>query len=354
MTTINDIAKRASVGIGTVSRVLSGKGSVSEKTRLRVLEVMSELNYKPNSVARSLATRQTNSIGIMVPEFHGRYFGRLITSAERTLREDGRNIIVASGAGGAAGELAAIDHLRGWECDGLILYSMGIPDDALIALVAADPRVALINRVVEAIADHCFKADHRLGGALAAQCLVDAGHRRIACITGPRKTADANERQAGFESCLAEAGIDPAGLIKQEGAYDYESGALCMEQLWQDHKGQFTALFCGNDEMAVGAMFKLHELGVHVPQDISIVGYDNANLAAHTFPKLTTVTNPMSEIARNAANSIRNLCYKQKNEVQNSFQPKLVERSSVRQVSDGRSRKGRASRPLSSVSPEKS
>src|SRR5688572_20750457 len=135
VTTINDIARKASVGVGTVSRVLSGKGSVSEKTRLRIMEVMSELNYRPNSVARSLATRQTNSIGVMVPEFHGRYFGRLIMAAESNLRDDGRHIMVASGLGGAAEEFAAIEHLRGWECDGLILYSREIPDDALITLI---------------------------------------------------------------------------------------------------------------------------------------------------------------------------------------------------------------------------
>lgn len=335
VTTISDIAKRASVGIGTVSRVLSGKGSVSEETRLRILKVMSELNYKPNSVARSLATRRTNSIGIMVPEFHGRYFGRLITAAESNLRDDGRNIVVASGSGGAAEELAAIDHLQGWECDGLILYSTEIPDEAIVALIGAYPKIALINRIVAGVAEHCFKADHHLGGILAAKRLLEAGHRSIACITGPCSKADANERQAGFESAVAKAGLDPAALIKLEGAYDYESGAMCMEQLWQAHRGKFTGIFCGNDEMAVGAMFKLIELGVRIPQDISIVGYDNANLAAHTFPKLTTISNPMSEMACNAANYIRNLCYKQTNKVQNLFEPRLVERASVRDLADG-------------------
>jgi LacI family transcriptional regulator len=173
-----------------------------------------------------------------------------------------------------------------------------------------------------------------LGGTLAAMRLLNAGHRKIACITGPCRKADANERQAGFESAVAKAGLDPAALIKLEGAYDYESGAMCMEQLWQAHRGKFTGIFCGNDEMAVGAMFKLIELGVRIPQDISIIGYDNANLAAHTFPKLTTISNPMSEIARNAANYIRNLCYKQTNTVQNLFKPKLVERASVRDLTD--------------------
>jgi LacI family transcriptional regulator len=334
VTTINDIAKRASVGIGTVSRVLSGNGSVSEKTRVRILQVMSELNYRPNSVARSLATRQTNSIGVMVPEFHGRYFGRLITAAESILREDSRNIIVASGSGGAAEELAAIDHLRSWECDGLILYSTEIPDDAMTALIGGYPKIALINRIVEGVADHCFKADHHLGGGLAAKRLLKAGHRRIACITGPARKADANERQSGFEAALAKAGLDPSDLIKLEGNYTYESGAICMEKLWQAHSGQFTAVFCGNDEMAVGVMFKLIELGVRIPEDISIIGYDNANLAAHTFPKLTTVSNPMSDIARNAASYIRNICYKQTNKVQNRFKPKLIERDSVRDLGD--------------------
>ena len=338
MTTINDIAKIASVGIGTVSRVLSGKGSVSEKTRLRVLQVMSDLNYRPNSVARSLATRQTNSIGLMVPEFHGRYFGRLITAAERNLREDGRHIMVASGFGGVAEELAAIEHLRGWECDGLILYSTELSDQALITLIQSHPNIALINRIVDEVAEHCFKVDYALGGVLAARRLLAGGHRDIACITGPRHKADAMERQAGFEAELAKAGIGVAGLIKLEGDYNYDSGALCMEQLWQTHKGNFTAVFCGNDEMAVGALFKLTELGRSVPEDVSIIGYDNAHLARHTFPKLTTILNPMEDIALNAANYIRNLCYKQHNNVQNLFKPCLVERNSVRDIRSARGR----------------
>lgn len=332
MTTINDIARRASVGIATVSRVLSGKGSVSDKTRLRVLQVMSELNYRPNSVARSLATRQTNSIGFVVPEFHGRYFGRLLTAAERNFRQDGRHIMVASGFGGVADELAAIEHLRAWECDGLIVYSTELSDEALVAVIASNPNTALINRYIESVAPHCFKVDHAQGGTLAARRLVKAGHRRIACITGPRRKADARERQAGFEAELALSGISADSLLKIEGAYSYDTGALCMEQLWETEKGQFTAVFCGNDEMAVGALFKLIEMGARVPQDVSIIGYDNANLARHTFPRLTTIFNPMEDIAGNAANYIRNICYKQENAVQNLFQPHLVEGESIREI----------------------
>jgi LacI family transcriptional regulator len=332
VTTISDIAKQASVGIGTVSRVLSGKGSVSEKTRLRVMKVMSDLNYRPNSVARSLATRQTSSVGLMVPDFHGRYFGRIITAAQRNLQADGRHIVVASSIGGVAEELAAIDHLRAWECDGLMLYSRAMSDEAIRNLVESYPNVAVINRRVDGIAEHCFGVDHRHGGVLAASQLLACGHEAIACITGPSHVADARERQEGFEATLAEVGIKRSRLIKVQGEYNYESGALCMEKLWKTKKGKFTAVFCGNDEMAVGALFKLIELGVSVPGEVSIIGYDNAQLSAHTFPKLTTILNPVDDIARNAANYIRNLCYKQNNEVQNRFMPRVVERDSVRSI----------------------
>lgn len=332
MTTISDIARKASVGVGTVSRVLSGKGSVSEKTRRRVLQVMSDLNYRPNSVARSLATRKTNSIGIMVPDFHGRYFGRIITATQRNLQTEGRHILVASSIGGVAEELAAIDHLRAWECDGLILYSRAMSDEAIIALIKSYPKVAVINRHVDEIAEHCFSVDHWHGGVLAAQRLLAAGHEAIACITGPSHVADARERQGGFEEMLAEAGIEPSRLIKLEGDYNYESGALCMEKLWRTKKREFTAVFCGNDEMAIGAMFKLIELGVRLPEEISIIGYDNANLAMHTFPKLTTILNPMEEIAQNAANYIQNICYNDSKNVQNSFMPEIVERASVHSI----------------------
>ncbi|MGF1619500.1 MAG: LacI family DNA-binding transcriptional regulator [Rhodomicrobiaceae bacterium] len=332
MTTINDIAKKASVGVGTVSRVLSGKGSVAEKTRRRVLQVMSDLNYRPNGVARSLATRRTNTVGIMVPDFHGRYFGRIITAAQRNLQTDGRHILVASSVGGVAEELAAIDHLRAWECDGLMLYSRAMSDEAIIALIKSYPNVAVINRRVDEVAEHCFCVDHRYGGVLAAKRLLAGGHEAIACITGPGHVADARERQAGFESMLAEAGSDPSRLIKLEGDYNYRSGALCMEKLWGTKKGKFTAVFCGNDEMAIGAMFKLIELGVRLPEEVSIIGYDNANLSMHTFPKLTTILNPMDEIAQNAANYIQNVCYNDSKEVQNFFMPELVERDSVHSI----------------------
>jgi LacI family transcriptional regulator len=332
VTTINDIAKKASVGIGTVSRVLSGKGSVSEKTRQRVLKVMSDLNYRPNGVARSLVTRQTNSVGVMVPDFHGRYFGRLITSAERNFREDGRHIMVARGFGGASDELGGIEHLRDRECDGLILYSTEISDEAIVALIQSYPNIALLNRLVDGAPDHCFTVDHKHGGALAARHLLACGHRKIACITGPRYKADAMERQAGFEAELAKMGIEADGLIKLEGDYQYASGALRMEQLWTTQRGEFTAVFCGNDDMAIGALFKLTELGGRVPDDVSIVGYDDAHLALHTFPKLTTVFNPVEDIANNAASYLRNLCYKQHNAVQNIFEPRLIERNSVRAI----------------------
>lgn len=318
------------MGIGTVSRVLSGKGSVSEKTRQRVLKVMADLNYRPNSVARSLATRQTNSIGLMVPVFHGRYFGRLITSAERNFRQDGRQIMVARGFGGASEEHGAVEYLRDRECDGLILYSTELKDEALVALVQSYPHLALLNRLVAGLDAHCFTVDHWNGGALAARHLLKCGHRRIACITGPRYVADAVERQAGFEAELAKAGIDVSQLIKLEGDYNYASGAMCMEHLWTTRRGQFTALFCGNDDTAIGALFKLAELGAKVPEDLSIIGYDDTHLASHTFPRLTTIFNPIEEIADNAASYVRNLCYKQHNKVRNMFEPRLIERDSVR------------------------
>lgn len=330
MTTINDIAKKASVGVGTVSRVISGRGSVSEKTRLRVLEVMKELDYRPNGVARSLASRRTNSIGLMVPEFQGRYFGRLITQVEKYFRPEGRHILVASGFGGAAEERSAIEHLRSWECDGLILYSTEMQDDEIVSLIGSFPNVALMNRMVERVSDHCFSIDHAAGGAIAAGRLLKAGHSRIACITGPARKADAMERQAGFEAELARNGL--SDLIKVEGNYTYESGAMCMGKLWETRKREFTAIFCGNDEMAIGALFKLAELGVRVPDDISLIGYDNSQLSFHTFPKLTTIMNPIIEISANAANYIRNICYKQNNKVKNRFRPSLVDRASVRDL----------------------
>ncbi len=329
MTTISDVAKKASVGVGTVSRVLSGKGSVAEETKKRVLKAMAELNYRPNSVARSLATSRTNSIGLMIPEFQGRYFGRLISAIEMDLREDAKHLIVANGAGKKDEELAAIDFLQSRECDGLILYSLEISDKELLSLIERFPKVSLLNRVVKSASDNCFMLDHYYGGQLAAKCLLEAGHKKIACITGPSMKEDAIQRQKGFEKALAGEKIKLAASQIMEGQYDYTSGAFCMEELWKCNR-DITAVFCGNDEMAVGALFKLYELGVKVPDDVSIIGYDDAHLSSHTFPKLTTISNPIEKIALNAVRHTRNLCYKQENEVEKHFSPELVVRDSVK------------------------
>ncbi len=328
MTTISDVAKKASVGLGTVSRVLSGKGSVSDETRQRVLQAMKDLNYRPNSVARSLATSRTSSIGLVIPEFQGRYFGRLIAAAEMEMRGDERHIIVANGSGKSEEEAAAIQFLRDRECDGLILYSIEMSDKEVIEVFNKFPKTALINRVVKGFTKNCFILDHRAGGALAARCLLDAGHEKIACITGPKTKEDARLRQQGFEKELKNAGIDIKKLLKIEGNFTYASGAICAEQLLKSRK-KITALFCGNDEMAVGALFKLYEMGLRVPDDISLIGYDNTALSEHTYPKLTTISNPVEEITINASRFVRNLCYKQKNAVENKFKPELIARETV-------------------------
>lgn len=331
MTTISDVAKKASVGVGTVSRVLSGKGSVAEETKKRVLQAMADLNYRPNSVARSLATSRTNSIGLMIPEFQGRYFGRLISAIEMDLREDAKHLIVANGAGQKDEELAAIDFLQSRECDGLILYSLEMTDKELLSLMDRFPKVALLNRVLKKSSENCFMLDHTHGGQLAAKCLLEAGHANFACITGPSNKEDARQRQKGFEKELAKVNVHLDPSLVLEGNYDYISGSLCMEELWK-RNSNITAIFCGNDEMAVGALFKLNELGISVPNDISLVGYDDAHLSSHTFPKLTTISNPIETIALNAVRHTRNLCYKQENEVENTFAPKLVIRDSVKNI----------------------
>ncbi|MGH1351177.1 MAG: LacI family DNA-binding transcriptional regulator [Methyloligellaceae bacterium] len=331
MTTISDVAKKASVGLGTVSRVLSGKGSVSEETRKRVLKAMKDLNYRPNSVARSLATRRTNSIGLVVPEFQGRYFGRLIAAAQMEMRADEKHVIVANGSGKGEEEVAAIEFLRDRECDGLILYSIEMSDKEILDLLQNFPKTVLINRVIKGYTKNCFMLDHRYGGALAARCLLDAGHEKIACITGPKVKEDARLRQAGFESELKKAGIDKKKLVRIEGDFNYASGAICTEQLLKSGE-KITALFCGNDEMAVGALFKLHEMGVRVPDDISLIGYDNAALSEHTYPKLTTISNPVEEITINASRFMRNLCYEQKNPVTNKFKPNLIVRETISSI----------------------
>ncbi|TRX53841.1 LacI family DNA-binding transcriptional regulator [Thalassomonas sp. M1454] len=334
MATIYEVSKLAGVSLATVSRVMNNNAKVSDKTRTKVLEAMEQLGYRPNSIAQSLASNRTNSVGVLVSELHGGFFGLVMNGIETELRLADKHIIITTGHSDEAQEKSAIDFLIGRKCDALILLVDSVSDEYLIQVSKTIPTV-LINRKVDEISDNCISLDNQYGGYLAAKHLLEQGHRDIAYIAGPDWKVDSYDRFVGHKKALAEYNIDLNDSYYFEGDFNENSGYKCFHKI--NNSGiNFTAIACGNDEMASGAMKAARESGYILPKDLSIIGFDNNMFASYLYPELTTIDNSAYQMGKMATDIILKDVYKHKDlniaKIVNIFEPKLVKRNSVNSI----------------------
>ncbi len=329
MATIYDVSQQAGVSLATVSRVINKNSNVSEKTRQKVLAAMAELGYRPNTIAQSLASNVSNSVGVLVSQLDGPYYGPMMVEIEAALRAQNKHVIIAVGHSDAAVEQDSVEFLQSRGCDALILDVEALSDEYLIELSKGPLPIVLINRYIQAIEPHCIYLNNELGGYLATRHLIDLGHQHIAYISGPHNKHDAMERLVGHRRALAESSLhfDPALCI--EGNYKEEGGELGMLALLSGG-GKFSAVVCANDQMASGAISVCLERGLRIPADLSVVGYDNIPFAKYIAPKLTTVNNPIHEMGKMAAFWVlRHVYQDEESQVANVFEPELVVRGSA-------------------------
>ena len=329
MATIYDVSLRAGVSLATVSRVINKNSNVSDKTRQKVLDAMAELDYRPNTIAQSLASNVSNSVGVLVSQLDGPYYGPMMAEIEAALRAQNKHVIIAVGHSDAAVEQDSVEFLLSRGCDALILDVEAVSDDYLVQLSQRSVPIVLINRYIQAMEPRCIYLNNELGGYLATRHLVDLGHRNIAYISGPKNKHDAMERLVGHQRALAEGGLvfDPALYI--EGDYKEEGGEAGMLALLQTCKA-FTAVVCANDQMASGAIAVCLQRGLVIPRDLSVIGYDNIPYAKYISPKLTTVNNPIHEMGKMAALWVlRHVYADADSQVNNVFEPELVVRGSA-------------------------
>ncbi|CAB9495993.1 LacI family DNA-binding transcriptional regulator [Alteromonas macleodii] len=328
MPTIYQVAERAGVSLSTVSRVLNGKASVNKVLRERVEKAVEELNYRPNSVARSLANSRTDSIGVLVPELNAPFFGDLMQAVESTLRAADKHVIITVGRNCLETEKDAVEFLISRNCDALIMHAEALSDEYLLELNQSKLPIALVNRQVEGLSEACTTLDNEKGGYLATRHLLELGHKNIAYISGPIEKRDAKLRLEGHNRALSEAGLLVNSELVFEGNYTEEDGKLGLLELMARDQ-PFTALVCANDWMASGAISCARDLGMSLPHDLSIVGFDDVVFAHHVFPRLTTVSNPVANMAEMSAKYILNKVYGQANDVKLSFEPTLILREST-------------------------
>ncbi|MDX3775280.1 LacI family DNA-binding transcriptional regulator [Chromatiaceae bacterium AAb-1] len=329
MVTIKEVSELAGVSLATVSRVINGSDKVSEKTRLTVEKAMQQLGYKPNTIAQSLASNRSNSVGVMVSELIGPFYGPMMAGIEHRLRQAHKHVIIAAGHSSEQDEIEGIEFLLSRRCDALILHVEAVSDDYLISLCQGPVPIVLLNRKIDAVAEHCISLNNHLGGYLATQEIVRNGHRRIACITGPIWKRDAKERFEGYQQALAEAGIAFDASLVAEGDFNEPSGIAGMQKLLAAAP-DLTAVFCGNDQMASGAVDVLRQHKLKIPEQVSVIGFDDATFAYYLFPKLTTVHYPVQDMGEMAANWVMKKVYKLKTlPLLQVFEPYLVLRDSV-------------------------
>jgi LacI family transcriptional regulator len=331
MATIYEVSKLAKVSLATVSRVMNDSERVAEKTRERVLAAMAELNYQPNSLAQSLASNRSNCVGVIVSELSGPIFGVMLSAIEMELRAAGKFAIFAAGHNNEAQEKASIKFLNSRNCDALILHTEALSDDFFIDQVNTLPPFVLLNRYVPEISQNCISLDNELGGYLATEALLKAGHRHIAYISGPLSWLDAKARFTGHKRALSDFDVKFDKHLFYEGDYREVTGNIATLALLA-RNNPMTALACANDEMAAGALDALRSNGRNIPEDISVVGFDNARWASFLYPKLTTVDYPVTEMSRMASHWVlRHVYGNQDLQIRNQFDPKLVSRASIQQ-----------------------
>lgn len=332
MATIKQVSELASVSLATVSRVINNTAQVKPHTRIRVEEAMKKLGYRPNFIAQSLASNKSNTVGYVVPELHGSFFGAMLSESETILRKASKHLIISAGHSNEQDEINAIEALRGRRCDALILHLEAITDEYLIELAQSDIPFIVVNRYIKNIPDHCIGIDNVKGGYLATQSLIKSGHKNIAHIAGPMIKADAVDRLEGHKQALSDANIPINQDWILKGDFQAQSGYQCMTQLLNETR-DITAVFCANDEMAYGACNAIREMGLSIPDDISVVGFDNIEFSEFTYPRLSTVHYPTRELGEMAANWVLNTVYKQNgNSPLGVITPHLVERDSISSI----------------------
>lgn len=302
--TMSDVAQRAGVSLMTVSRVINQKGDVSQETRQRVLEIIDSLGYRPSGIARSLATQETRTIGLVVPDVTNPFFADITRGVERLAYSEGYHVFLCNSEEDSQRELAVIQSLEDKRVDGLILCSSRLDEDKLVELLARLPAAVLVNRRLQGSASFDnISLDDRLGGRIAAEHLLRSDRRRIAYLAGPPASYSGAHRQRGYLDALAAAGIAIQPGWMQPCRPSVEGGYQATRQLLADQP-DLDALFCYNDLVAVGALQACEELGRRVPADLAIVGHDDIPLAALVSPSLTTCRVPRHELGERAVEAL--------------------------------------------------
>lgn len=299
MTTMRDVAERAGVSLTTVSHVINRTRFVSDDVTTRVQQAMEDLNYRPNELARSLRRGQTKTLGLILPDSANPYFAEIGHAIEATSSTLGYNVILCNTHGAEDQEEHYINVLRNKQVDGIIFVATGDKASSISDTLGENFPILLVDRELVGVHTDVIIVDNHQGGLLATRHLLELGHRRVACISGPSTVRPSAERISGYIQALEEYDLAFDSNLFRTGDFHPNSGYLAALDLLQQPDPP-TAIFTCNDLMAIGVIRAASETGCSIPADLALVGFDNIELAEYTIPPLTTISQPiewMGEIA---------------------------------------------------------
>ncbi|MEF2770920.1 MAG: LacI family DNA-binding transcriptional regulator [Blautia caecimuris] len=297
--TMKDLAKRTGLGLATISSYFNG-GNVREKNRKKIEEAIEELHYEVNEVARNLKTNATKTIGVVIPELNNTFCAEIITGIEDILRNHGYATMICDCRTDKKLEQEAVEFLCRKRVDGIINMPVDTEGGHLKTFQKAGKPIVLIDRKIKGVVCDSVLVDNEQAASDALRLLYEKGHRNIGIIGGPEEISTAQERMKGYCKTMEELNLPVRQSLIVHGDYTIQGGVKAMETLVQKNP-DMTAVFITNYEMTMGAVIGLNELGIRIPEEISLVGFDNLPFARACNPKLTIVSQPTDKIAEAAA-----------------------------------------------------
>ncbi|OBZ07726.1 LacI family DNA-binding transcriptional regulator [Bacillus sp. FJAT-26390] len=340
--TVYDIAREANVSVATVSRVINNTAPVKKSTRDRVMELITKHQFQPNALARSLFKKETGMIGVILPDITNPFFPEVLAGLDQEARSKGYTFFLCDtvSTNGDSEEQYVresqyLSILMEKQVDGIVMIggriNLAKPSKELVSeVVEASKRVPLllINGNIPGEGLTRVYADEREGAELATQHLIDLGHRDIAFVGGYKHMSNTMQRVNGFVKTMEKNGLPTRKEWIRNGGFSVDSGKAFMNQLMELAERP-SAIFCANDLVAIGVMKAAHKAGLSVPQDLSLVGFDDIPYASNSIPELTTISLKCYDVGRNAAELLHQMITKNKVSKSTKLRPELIVREST-------------------------